>query len=160
MIMFRFIKNGLRAEEECRYTTEENTGSIVIEMLTYGIPLKYFQNKQLQVLQINHRSGSQNEILEKCRRDAVMIQMSLKVPFRIVSRIVPNVDTIERISAELNIEKDIQSQFDSLGGSIMCPYDISKIERSKRTQWLDNLRENHHVIIYVPKSGHSEVFSI
>ena len=160
MIMFRFIKNGLISGEECVYTTEEDSGSIVIKMLSYGIPLKYFQSKQLRVLQINNRSGSQDEILENCRRDLAMIQMSLKTPFRIVSRIVPNVDTIERISAELKIERDVQSQFDDLGGFIMCPYDISKIEPSKRKHWLDNLRENHHAVIYVPKSGYSGVFTL
>ncbi|SMH71153.1 protein of unknown function [Candidatus Nitrosotalea okcheonensis] len=47
MIMFRFIKNGLTSGEECRYATEEDSCSIVIEMLNYGIPLKYFQSKQL-----------------------------------------------------------------------------------------------------------------
>ncbi|MDE1832745.1 MAG: hypothetical protein KGI02_10335 [Thaumarchaeota archaeon] len=112
MIMFRFIKNGLTSGEECRYTTEEDSGSIVIEMLNYGIPLKYFQSKQLRILQISHRSGSRDEILH--RRDWIMIRMNPRTPFRIVSRIVPNVDTMERISAELNIERDVQNQFDDL----------------------------------------------
>ncbi|SMH71152.1 hypothetical protein [Candidatus Nitrosotalea okcheonensis] len=89
-----------------------------------------------------------------------MIQMNIRTPFRIVSRIIPNVDTMERISAELNIERDVQNQFDDLGGSIMCSYDVSKIEPSKKKQWRDDLRQNHHTVIYVPKSGHSEVFTM
>ncbi|HXX05213.1 MAG TPA: MEDS domain-containing protein [Candidatus Bathyarchaeia archaeon] len=54
LVMFRFIKNGLVNGEDCLYLTEEDSGSIVIKMMTHGIPLRYFQNKQLQVLQIDN----------------------------------------------------------------------------------------------------------
>ena len=40
----------------------------------------------------------------------------------------------------------------------MCPYDVSKIERRKRKQWLEELRENHHAVIYVPREGNGGVF--
>lgn len=160
MIMFRFIKNGLVKGETCVYATEEDSGSVVVQMLSYGILLQYFQSKQLQVLQLENRSGNKDEILESCRRDITILQMTLKAPFRIVSRIVPNVSTMEGISAELEIEKNTQNQFDALGGSVMCPYDISKIERKGRKQWLDSLRENHHAVIYVPKSGYSGVTTL
>ena len=160
MIMFRFIKNGLTNGEECLYATEEDSGSIVVKMLTYGIQLKYFQSKQLHVLQLENRSGSKDEILKICKIDIAIIQNNLKPPFRIVSRIVPNVDTIERISVELDMEREVQCKFDDNRGSIMCPYDISKIEPTKRKQWLENLRENHHAVIYVPKSSSGEVFTL
>lgn len=158
LIMFRFIKNGLVNGEDCLYITEEDSGSIIIKMLTHGIPFQYFQNKQLQVLQIGNRYGNRDEIVSSCRRDITMSTMNLRKPFRIVARMVPNIDTEEGISAELELEQFAQNKFDDFGGSIMCPYEISKIEHKKRKQWLDVLRENHHVIIYVPESGHGGVF--
>ena len=156
--MFRFIKNGLVNGEDCLYLTEEDSGSIIIKMLTHGIPLQYFQNKQLRVLQIDNRYGNRDEIVSNCRKDMTMSMMNLRKPFRIVARIVPNIDTEVGISAELELEQLAQHKFDDFGGSIMCPYDISKIERKNRKQWLEMLRENHHVIIYVPQSGHGGVF--
>lgn len=122
--------------------------------------MQHFQNKKLQVLQLQNRSGSKDEILESCRRDITMLQMTLKTPFRVVSRIVPNVHTIEGISAELEIEKTTQTQFDEIDGSVMCHYDVSKIEHKGKKQWLSSLRENHHAVIYVPKSGYSGVSTL
>jgi len=160
LVMFRFIKNGLVNGEDCLYLTEEDSGSIVIKMMTHGIPLRYFQNKQLQVLQISNRYGDRDEIVSSCRKDIMMSVMNLRKPFRIVSRIVPNIETEVGISAELELEQLVQNKFDDFGGSIMCPYDISKIEKKKREKWLEELRENHHIIIYVPKSGHGGVFYV
>ena len=158
LVMFRFIKNGLINGEDCLYITEEDSGSIVIGMLTYGIPLQYFQNKQLRVIQISKRYGNRNEILSSCKKDMSMFMTNLQKPFRIVSRIVPNIETEEGISVELELEEFAQNTFNDFGGSILCPYDISKIEQTKRKQWLDELRKNHHAVIYVPESGNGGVF--
>ncbi len=57
MIEFRFIKNGLENGEQCVYATEEDSGSIVLEMLSYGIPLECFQNKKLRIYQIQNSFG-------------------------------------------------------------------------------------------------------
>lgn len=158
MVMFRFIKNGLANGEQCIYMTEEDSGSIVIKMLTYGISLQHFQNDMVRVLQIDNRHGNRQEIISSCQKDIVIATMNLRKPFRIVSRIVPNVNTEVGISVELEFEKHAHKEFDEFGGSIMCPYDVSKIERRKRKQWLEELRENHHAVIYVPREGSGGVF--
>ena len=159
MIAFRFLKNGLLKGEDCLYVTSEDTGDIVVKMLDFGIPLRYFHTKQIRVIQIKERNGSKEDIISACKVDISKIMSEVKNPFRIVSRIVSNVNTVDGISAELEMEHLVNDIFDDLNGSIMCPYDISKIEPSGRKHWLDNLRETHHAVIYVPKSGHSEVLS-
>lgn len=160
LIAFRFLKNGLLKGEDCLYVTSEDTGDIVVKMLDFGIPLQYFHTKQLRVIQIKERTGSKDDIISACKVDIARIMSGIKNSFRIVSRIVPNVNTVNGISAELEMEHFTNSIFDNLSGSIMCPYDISGIEPSKRKHWLDNLRETHHAIIYVSKSGHSGVFTL
>ncbi len=157
LIEFRFIKNGLENGENCIYASAEDSGTIVIKMLTHGIPLKYFQSKQLQVLQISNREGSKEAILQSCRRDAERIMSCLVPPYRIVARIVPNVDAKEGILAELELEKQLHKTFDKFGGSLLCPYDVSKIEEKERAKWIEELRENHHAEIYVSSSGDSRV---
>lgn len=157
--MFRFIKNGLANGEQCVYITEEDSGSIVIKMLTYGISLQHFQRNQVRVLQIGNQHGNRQEIRSGCEKDIVVATMNLRKPFRVVSRIVPNVNTEIGISVEIEFEKHVHREFDEFGGSIMCPYDISKIEHRKRKQWLEELRENHHAVIYVPREGSGGVFT-
>ena len=159
LIEFRFIKNGLAKGEHCIYATEEDSGSIVLKMLSYGIPLEYFERKQLRVYQMQHRCGSRDEIMKGCKKDIMMMLTGLQTPFRIVSRIVPDVSTLTGISVELELERDTHHCFDDLGGSIMCPYDLSKIETSRRKEWLAILRENHHEVIYAPKFGDGGVLT-
>ena len=159
LIEFRFLKNGLAKGEQCIYATEEDSGSIVLKMLSYGIPLEYFERKKLRVYQIRQRSGSLDDIRKSCKKDIGIMVSSLQTPFRIVSRIVPDVSTITGMAVELELERETHHCFDDLGGSIMCPYDLSKIESSHRKEWISGLRENHHEVIYAPKFGEGGVFS-
>jgi hypothetical protein len=155
---FRFIKNGLQRGERCVYATEEDSGLIVLKLLSYGIPLYHFQTGRLRVVQIRETCGGREQILRKCKEDIDTILDGLVPPYRIVSRIVPNVATLDGISVELELERKTQHCFDTFGGSVICPYDISKIESQKRSRWLQELREAHHTTIYLPRIGQGGVF--
>lgn len=159
MIEFRFIRNGLALGEKCAYVTEGDSGSIVLKMLSFGIPMKYFQTSQLKVHQIKNVPGGQKEIMENCKKDIAMILSGLTQPFRIVSRIIPDVSTSIGMSVEIELERTLHKCFDDFGGSIICPYDISKIESTRKKQWMEELQNNHHCIIYVPKFGEGGVFT-
>jgi hypothetical protein len=158
LIEFSFIKNGLLKGERCVYATEEDSGSIVLKFLNYGIPLHYFQTRKMRVIQMHETCGDRHQILKKCKKELENIRHDLLPPFRIVARIVPNVSTIDGISIELELEKLVHHHFDDFCGSLMCPYDISRIEKTKRKQWLEELRLVHHVCIYAPKFGQGGVF--
>lgn len=160
LIEFQFIKNGLAAGENCIYTTSEDSGSIVLKMLSYGIPLRYFETGRLKIYQIHPVLGTRDEIVKSCRADIQMIVSHLISPFRLVSRIVPDVSTEDGILLELDLEHLVHQNFKDFGGSLICPYDISKIERNARKKWLKELRNNHHTIIYAPKFGEGGVFTI
>lgn len=157
MIEFRFIKNGLANGETCVCVTHEDSGSIVLKFLNYGIPLQYFQSGKLKIIQIHESCGNESQILEKSKKDVESILSILISPYRIVGRIVSNVSTIEGMTAQLDLERKTHSCFDDLGGSIMCTYDISKIERTKRRAWMEHLRQTHHAIIHVTEFGKGEV---
>ena len=159
MIEFRFIRNGLALGEQCVYATDGDSGAIVLKMLTYGIPIKYFQTGKLKVYQIHSVHGGPREIMENCRKDIAMIMSSLSSPFRIVSRIVPDVSTRAGMSVELELEHSVHRSFEEFGGSLICPYDVSKMEAGRKRQWMDDLRATHHSIIYAPRFGEGGVFT-
>lgn len=158
LIEFRFIKNGLLSGQQCVYATDEDSGSIVLKFLSYGIPLSYFLSKQLRVFQIPETLGDHDEIYKKCKKELERIFEGLLPPFRIVSRIVSNVNTLDGISVEMELEKSTHQHFDDFCGSLICPYDVSKIEPTKKKKWIEELRENHHVLIYAPTFGEGGVF--
>ena len=88
-----------------------------------------------------------------------MMLFALPPPFRIAGRIVPDISTAAGILLELEFERKTQTCFDDLGGSVMCRYDLSKIEKTRRKEWLAELRENHHDVIYVPLAEKGGVFT-
>jgi DcmR-like sensory protein len=159
LIEFRFLKNGLMRGEQCVYATGEDSGAIVLKMLSYGIPFEYLESKKLRVLQLHDGFTSREQILENSKKNMQSVFAGLKSPFRIVSRIISDVNTLVGMSIELELEKKVHQCIGDLGGSVMCPYDLSKIESSRRKEWLKEIRENHHETIYAPKFGHGGVLS-
>ena len=159
LIEFRFLKNGLAKGEQCVYVTEEDSGTIVLKMLSFGISLEDFKTKKIRIHQIYHVGGSEDQIMQNCRKNVGMILSGLQPPYRIVARMVPDVSTNTGISVELELERDTQTNFDDFGGSIMCPYNISKIEPMNRRMWMAKLLELHHEIIYAPEFLKGGVFS-
>lgn len=157
LLEFWFLKRGLERGETCIYATDEDSGSVVLGLQRYGISLDDFLLKKVQVFYIRPFSGTTEEILLECRKEVSKILLEVKRPFRIVSRIVSDVATIQGISAELEMEKITHDCFDDLGGTIMCPYDVSKIEKSKRLKWVQALYSYHHAVIYIPKIGEGGV---
>jgi len=148
LIEFRFIKNGLADGENCIYVTHEDSGSVVLKFLNYGISLQSFQSGKLRVIQMHELCGTSEKILEKSKKDVDSIFECLLPPYRVVGRIVPDISTIDGITAQLTLEKKTHSCFEDFRGSIMCTYDISKIEKTRRKAWLEVLRQTHHTIIH------------
>ncbi len=160
-IEFEFLKKGLEKEQHCIYATEEDPGYIMLKMINYGIPIDYFKRKNLiRVFQMPSPFGGDCGGLEGCKNNIATILAESKPPFRIVARAVPDVSTHEGMSTELELEQDFHSTFDDFGGSIICPYDITKIEPSSRKKWIAGLLRNHHNLLYVSKSEKSGVFNL
>ncbi len=157
LIEFRFLKNGLDNGENCLYVTDQDSASIVIKFLSYGIPLQEFQSGRLRVIQMHESCGDREQILYQAKKDLVSIMDSLIGPYRVVGRIVPNVGTLDGISAQIELEKKTHQYFEDLCGSIMCTYDLSKIEKTKRKVWMEKLRKTHHAIIHAPRFGQGGV---
>lgn len=157
LIEFRFIKNGLAEGENCIYVTHEDSGSVVLKFLNYGIPLQYFQNGKLRVIQMHELCGTSEKIMEKSKKDLESILEGLIPPYRIVGRIVPDISTIDGITIQLEFEKKTHSCFEDFRGSVMCTYDISKIEKTRRKAWMEGLRQTHHTIIHATKNGNGGV---
>jgi len=157
LIEFWFLKIGLERGEDCIYATDEDSGSIVIKLLSYGISLDHFLSKRIRVYQISTITGDLETMLVSCKKEINRILTGVRSPYRIVARIVSDVSTIQGMSAEAELENLTHECFENFGGTIMCPYDFSKIEVTKKAEWIKSLYSSHHAVIYVPKSGEGGV---
>lgn len=146
----RFIRNGLKKNENCIYATEEDAGFIILKMLNRGIPQEYLK-KLLHVYQMPNPFDDPSGPLAGCENNKKMLFTDSKSPFRIVARLVSDVANIDGIKLEMMMEHETHKKFAEFDGTLMCPYDISKIEKSRRKEWLSQIRENHHGVIYLLK---------
>ena len=157
LIEFRFIKNGLADGETCVYVTHEDSGLIVLQFLNYGIPMQYFQNGKLRVIQMHETCSTGEAMFEKSKKRVEEILEGLIPPYRIVGRIVPNISTLDGMSVQMDLEKKTHACFEDFRGSVMCTYDVSTIEKTKRKTWMESLRKTHHTIIHATKFGQGGV---
>jgi len=160
-IEFQFIKNGLLRQESCIYASEEDPHHIINKMIAYGIEAEEFLKKRLLfVYQLDNPFECPEGPIKGAQSLFKEILSDIKSPFRVVGRIVPDVSTLEGISTELKLEQKFHSTFNNFKGSVICPYNIEKMEATKRKEWFSKLFENHHSAIFAPKDGRGGVFEL
>jgi UDP-N-acetylmuramyl pentapeptide synthase len=74
--------------------------------------------------------------------------------------VIPDTGTVDAMNAHLRIENEFHNTFHSFNGSVICPYDIRKMERSKSDGWIKSLFDNHHSAIYAPRHQQDGVFRL
>jgi hypothetical protein len=157
-IEFQFIKKGLENGEHCIYATEEDPGFIMLAMINNGIAVSdHLRNNLLHIYQIIDSADS-SDLLPNAKKNLERVLSDSKPPFTVVARIVSDISTVEGISTELKLEHDFHKSFDGFDGTVICPYDITKIENNKIGKAIPRLFKTHHAAIYAPKSRQGGVF--
>jgi len=67
--------------------------------------------------------------------------------------LIPDTGTTETMDVHIKIEKEFHNNFASFDGSMICPYDIKKLEQNKSHDWIRELLDSHHSAIYATSSG-------
>ncbi len=156
-IQFQFLKDGLMMGDSCIYATEMDPGLVILKMINSGIPVKQFLKKNLHIFQIPRLTNETEVMIKYAKKLLEKILGSARPPYRIVARIIADISTPEGILAEMKIEHEFHSKFSTFDGSVICPYDISKL-RANGGDWIRRLFETHHATIYALKSDRGGVF--
>jgi len=148
-IEFQFIGNGLAKGEHCVYATEEDPALIKKKMKEHGIKVKNFlDRKLLHIYQTSDPFGHPEGALPGTKSNLEMILKDSKPPYRMVAMLIPDTGTTEAMDVHIKIEKEFHYNFASFNGSVMCPYDINKLEQNKSHDWIRELLQSHHSAIY------------
>lgn len=161
MIQFRFIKNGLLKGEHCIYGTHGDTQYIENQMAYSGINVEDFKRKNLlHIYQIPNAMDDPEGPLKGAEKIMNKILADSKPPFRVVSVLVPEINTDAQMAAELDIERNRHASFGNLQCSWLCPYDLENIEASILEEFMDGILRNHHAAISTSKFGLGIAFDI
>ncbi|MER5176519.1 MAG: MEDS domain-containing protein [Candidatus Nitrosocosmicus sp.] len=150
-IQFQFIRNGLLKGQNCIYITHnDDVSSIENEMMNNDIDVEEFNKKGLLNIYkipdiLNHPKG----VIEGAKEIINKMFYGLTPPFRLVARMLDEINTKEQIESSLALEQVYHSNFHQFNGLLLCPYDVSNNPLNTQGKWVETILENHHSAIFV-----------
>jgi predicted transcriptional regulator len=149
LVTSHYISKGLERGESCVYLTFEDPRKIERRLSRSGIAVESFKHKNLLRVYTIKRSdineGNPYDNLKKVIRGSTT---GLRPPYRFYRNFVPIEKSVKGMKLELRYEQLLHENFKSLDLSLMCRHDLSEIEKSARTDFVETLLKNHHQVIY------------
>ena len=119
------------------------------KMKEHGIEVRGFLDKGLlHIYQTSDPFSHPEGALAGTKSNLEMILKDSKPPYRIVAMIIPDTGTTEAMNVHIKIEKEFHNNFANFNGSVICPYDIKKLQQNKSHDWIRELLNNHRSAIY------------
>jgi hypothetical protein len=159
LIIARYFLNGLKKGESCIFFTPDKPETIEERLSAQGIDVdshKHANSLRIHVIErIDTNKFDAFGTLRRIREEAVR---GMKHPYRFVGRTITDTRSVEGMQLGLGMEKSGHEHFDEFDNSLMCYYDISRIEQSRRDEWIRGLLKNHHYVIYASEPNKAVAF--
>ena len=144
-----YISKGLERGESCVYLTFEDPTKIERRLSKSGIDVESSKQRNLLRVYTIKRSdvseGNPYDNLKKVIRESTI---GLRPPFRFYRNFVPIEKSVKGMKLELLYEQLLHDNFKSLDLSLMCRHDLSEIDKSERTDFVETLLKSHNQVIY------------
>ena len=148
-IIGRYFHNGFAKGESCILYTVDRAEIIEKQLSASGIDVSLFKQKNLlRIYEIDGSDDNKHDIphtLDQMREES---KKSMNPPYRFVGGTITEIGTIDGMKFITLLEKTGHRHFDEYNYSQICFYDISKIEPTRKHEWISSLLRNHHYAIY------------
>jgi len=153
---FNFIKKGLEKAEYCCYSTNEPE-EITGRMSDYGIDVEKYKKRNL--LDIISTPESLEEF-SKMSEEIITTLINSSMPRRFVFSNNFEFDTLDRINTREKIELIIDDKFPKTSCNTICSYHVSRIKQNLANDFMKNLLDSHHFVIFLTKDDKVETFNL
>jgi hypothetical protein len=160
-IIGRYFHNGFAKGESCIFYTTDRSEIIEKQLSAEGIDVSLFRQKnQLLIYEIDISDGNNKpdmlHTLDHIREES---KKRMNPPYRFVGGgAIADVETIDGMKFSISLEKTGHEHFDKSNRSQICYYDISKIEPTRKNEWISSLLRNHHYVIYASEPNKAVAF--
>ncbi|NOJ27118.1 MAG: hypothetical protein DA330_03810 [Nitrososphaera sp.] len=159
LIIARYFLNGLEKEESCIFFTADKPEIIEKRLSAQGIDVDYYKKKNsLRIYRIEMSDANKLDTrgtLKSLRKEATR---GMKPPYRFVGRTITDIESKQGMQLGLALERTGHEHFGEFDNSQMCYYDISRIEKSRRDEWISGLLKSHHQVIYASEQDKAVAF--
>ena len=146
-IIGRYFRNGLAKGESCIFKTTDRPEIIERQLSAEGIDVHSFKKKSMLRIYEVERSDIRHAFKQRVHEIEESTK-GMKPPYRFVGKTVSDIETKDGMKFGILLEKAGHQRFDELNCSLLCYYNISKMESTRRHEWISSLLRNHHYIIY------------
>jgi len=155
-IEFNFIKKGLEKAEHCCYSTNEPE-EVRRRMSDYGIDVEKYEKRNL--LSIFSTPESLEEFSKMAEEEIITLTNS-GVPCRFVYSNNFGFDTPDSTNTREKIERFLDDKFSKITRNTICSYHTARIKQNLANDFMKNLLDSHHFIIFLTKDGKVETFNL
>ncbi len=158
-IIGRYFRNGFLKGESCIFYTAGRPEMVEKQLSAEGIDVSLFKQKNLlRIYGIERSDDNKHDLphtLDQIRKEHTK---SMKPPYRRVGGSITDIETIDGMKFSISLEKTGHQHFDEFNYSQICYYDISKIEPTRKHEWISSLLRNHHYVIYASEPNKAVAF--
>lgn len=159
LVIARYLLNGVQKGESCIFYGTDKPEIIEERLSAEGIDVdSYKRTNSLRIFCIERYDVNKLDALGTLKRIREEATRGMKPPHRFVGRTISDTGTIEGMNLGLALEKIGHEHFEEFDSSQLCYYDISRIEQSKRDEWIRELLKNHHHVIYASEPDRAVAF--
>lgn len=158
-IIAQYFTDGFKLGGSCIFFTDVDRDRIRWRLIAQGMNVrKYEKENRLRIFKIPSSNESNGSALEALKVMTAETTRGMKPPFRFVGRTITDTESVEGMLQGMKLEKIGNDHFGEFDISLLCYYDIRKLERSMRDKWIIGLLENHNSVIYVSGPGKAVAF--
>ena len=153
-IEFRFIQTGLEKNHTCFYTTNDPE-RLKTKMEKFGINVNNSINQgTLNIVPI----PEEFEEYEKMIMSKVE-SLPQDVKIRVVSTHYFDFNTDRKTESMEEIEQCVDDRFHKIPGNFICSFHVPSVNKKLAPQFMKNLLDSHHEILFLTKDDKIEKFS-
>ena len=158
-VVVQYFNDGFEKGGSCVFFTDVDPALIGKRLVEQGLDVeRYEKENRLRIFEIPASTGGDVDPLEALKVMTTETTRDMKPPFRFVARTITDIESVEGILQGMKLEKIGNDHFGEFGISLLCYYDVRKLERSKREQWIAGLLENHSSVIYASDATSAVAF--
>ena len=144
-IIGRYFHNGFAKGESCILYSSGRSEVIEKQLFAGGIDVNLFKQKNLlRIYEIERSEDNKHDVPHTIDRIREESKESMKPPYRFVGGTLTDTETKNGMKFCILLEKTGHQHFDEFNHSQICYYDISKIEPTRKHEWISSLLRNHH----------------
>jgi hypothetical protein len=159
-IVAEYFAEGFKKGGSCIFFADADPAKIKRRLVAQGIDVeRYEKDNRLRIFKIPPTSNRRRvSALKALKAMTAETTKGMKSPFWFVGRTIIDIESVDGMLRGMKLERVGNDHFEEFDISLLCYYDVRKMERSKRGKWIRGLLENHSSLIYASDSRKAVAF--